>query len=219
MTRTRTLTIALAVGLAAVVPGAAEAPAHELELAKLNRVYTDLVGELAPFALDPVTVRLSSPRHSVLVRDHKVALRPLGGGRAEGRLEIELLGKGEIVADVDLAGSVSRLADELILPPQRVALDGRVRLSRGDGGYHVLPERMPASVRVEIRSPLIDRVVGACQGAALLSFGSIDCGPVRAALERPAIPLPASGGELFLPDAELTDDDRAALDALIAAAR
>ena len=84
MTRIRTPAIALSVGLAAVVPGAAEAPAHELEIAKLNRVYTDLVGELAPFALDPVTVRLSSPRHTVLVRDHKVALKPLGGGRAAG---------------------------------------------------------------------------------------------------------------------------------------
>jgi hypothetical protein len=219
MTKTRTLALALSVGLAAVAPGVAEAPAHELELEKLNRVYTDLVGELAPLAFDPVTVRLSSPRQTVLVRDHKVALRPLGGGRAEGRLEIELLGKGEIVADVDLGGSVSRLADELILPPQRIALDGGVRLARGDGGYRVVPERMPASVRIEIRSGLIDRVVAACEGAALLSLGAIDCEPVRGSLERPAIPLPAAGGELFLADAELTDDDRAALDALIAAAR
>jgi hypothetical protein len=219
MTRTRTFAAALAVGLAAVTPGAAEAPAHQLEFERFNRVYTDLVGELAPFALDPVIVRLSSPRQTVLVRDHRLSLQPLGGGRTEGRLEIELLGKGELVADVDLAGNVSRLADELILPPQRITLDGRVRLARGEGGYRVLPERMPPSVRIEIRSGLIDRVVGACEGAAMLSFGAIDCGPVRAALERPAIPLRADGGEFFLADSELTDSERAALDALITAVR
>lgn len=212
------LATVLAAAIATGAPGVAEAPAHVIELDQFNRVYTDLVGELAPFAFDPVTVRLSSPRQSVLVRDHKAELKPLGGGRAEGRLEIELLGKGEIIADLDLAGTVSRLADELILPPQRLTLDGLVRLARGYGGYRVVPERLPASVRIEIRSPLIDRVVGACQGAALFSFGAIDCEPVRAALERPAIPLPADGGELFLSDADLTDDDRAELDALIALA-
>ncbi|GMU67531.1 MAG: hypothetical protein AMXMBFR36_38050 [Acidobacteriota bacterium] len=219
MNRHRTLVLALSFGLAAVAPGVAEAPAHELEFEGFNRVYTDLVGELAPVALDPVTVRLSSPRQTVMVRDHRISMRPLGGGRTEGRLEIELLGKGEIVADVDLAGNVSRLADELILPPQRIALDGRVRLARADGGYQVVPEQMPSAVRVEIRSGLIDRVVGACEGAAMLSFGAIDCAPVRDALERPAIPLPAGAGEFFLADADLTAADRAALDALITAAR
>ncbi len=212
----RTVRLAALPLLATLLVAAAPAP-RELRFESFNRVYTDLVGELAPFALDPVTVKLSSPKQILLVRDHVARLVPLGGGRVEGTLEIELLGKGSLVADLDLAGRVSRLADDLILPPQRVRLDGAARLERAAGGYRIVAERMPRQVRVEVRSRLIDQVVGLCEGASLLTLGSVDCGPVRGALERPAVPLGDGGGEFFLADSELAAADRAELDALIAA--
>ena len=206
-----------AAAAATLALAAAPPAARELRLGKMNRVYSDLVGELAPLAAGPVVVRLSSPRQLVSVRDHVARLTPTGGGRVEGTLEIDLLGKGELVADLDLGGSVQRLADELILPPQKVTLEGAARLTRVAGGYRVVAERLPARVPVAIRSRLINQIVSACEGAALLSLGALDCAPLTASLERPSVPLPAAGGEYFLADAELTDADRAELDRLIGA--
>jgi len=203
------------VALALLAAGAP--PARELRLEKFNRVYTDLVGALEPFGSGPVEVRLSSPKQTVLVRDHVARLTPLGGGRASGTLEIELLGKGELIADVDLGGQPSRFEDVLILPPQRLSLDGTVRLARAEGGYRIFAEKAPEAVTVEIRSGLIDRIASACETAALFTLGALDCGPVTSALERPRIPLPAAGREFFLGDGDLDDGDRAELDALIAA--
>ena len=162
-------------------------------------------------------MRLASPRQVVTVRDHVARLTALGGGRVDGSLEIELIGKGELVADVDFAGSLQHLTDELILPPQRVTLTGTARLVRVTGGYRVLAERVPSKVPIAIRSHLINQIVSACEGAALLSLGALDCAPLTGALERPSIPLPAAGREYFLADTDLTDADRAELDALIAA--
>lgn len=212
----RSLAVIAAALVAVLSLAAAPRTARELRLEKMNRVYTDLVGELAPFAAGPVSVRLSSPRQIVSVRDHVARLTPTGGGRVEGTLEIDLLGKGELIADLDLAGSPQRMTDELLLPPQKVTVEGAARLSRVAGGYRVVTERLPAKVPVAIRSRLVNQIVSACEGAALLSLGALDCAPLTAALERPSIPLPAAGGEYFLSDAELTDADRARLDELIA---
>jgi len=207
----------LAFALAAPALAVAPRAAREIRLEKMNRVYSDLVGTLAPYSAGPVSVRLSSPRQLVSVRDHLLRLTPTGGGRVEGTLEIDLLGKGELVADLDLAGNPRRLTDALILPPQKVTVEGAARLARVAGGYRVVAERLPARVPVAIRSHLLNQIVSACEGAALLSLGAIDCAPLTAALERPDVPLPAAGGEYFLSDAELTDADRARLDELIAA--
>jgi hypothetical protein len=213
--RVRSSAFVALVALALAAPTAAAE--RELRLEGFNRVYTDLVGGLAPFGADPLTLRLSSPSQTVLVRENVARLVPLGDGRAEGSLEVELLGKGRLVALLELAGRESRFEDDLILPPQRIRLEGAVRIARVEGGYRILAERAPDTVEVEIRSQLANRLVSTCEAAALLSFGALDCAPVTAALERPRVPLPAAGHEFFLSDADLDDGDRAELDALIAA--
>lgn len=203
--------------LAAAVTAEAATAATELRLSKLNRVYQDLAAEIAPLRYDPVTVKLSSPRQAVLIKDNRITLTPLGGGRFSGRVEIDVLGKGDLVADVDLGGRSQRLADEVLLPPQHLTLDGVARIARVAGGYRVTSEQMPASLPVEIRSKLVNDLLGLCSGAALLSLGSLDCAPLERGLERPNVPMPAAGSVFFLADEELTDGDRAALDGLLAA--
>jgi hypothetical protein len=214
----RRLPLSLLMLAAATGAGATEASAAptELRFSKMNRVYQDLAGEMAPLRYDPVTVKLSSPKQSVLIKDNRITLTPLGGGRFSGRVEIDFLGKGDLVADVDLGGRTQRLADEVLLPPQHLTLDGVARIARVDGGYRVTSEQLPASLPVEIRSKLVNDLLGICSGAALLSLGSLDCAPLEKELERPSLPLPAAGSVFFLADADLTDDDRAALDGLLA---
>ena len=197
-------------------PGLAAEPAP-LSFEKLNRTYSDLVDALPPIVYDPLTVRLASPAQTLHVRGHRAWLAPRGDGSFDGRLEIDLLGKGALVADVDVAGVERRLTDELVMPPQTVALAARVRLARGEGGYRVSAEGLPAKIEVAIQSKLVNDVLALCDGAALLAMGALDCGELTRALTRPAVPLPTSA-DYFLPDSDLTDADRAALDALVAGA-
>ena len=204
---------ALALLLALPSAGSAET----LELERLNRTYTDVAGELAPLVYDPLVIRLQSPAQTVIVRRNTVALTPVGGGRYRAALEVELSGKGSLIADLELGGGTpQRMTDEVVLPPQTIALDAVVSVRRGEGGYRVMAHELPKAVRVDIRSRLVGEILEACSGLALLTLGALDCAPVTDALERPSLPLPGPGAELWLADADLTDADRAQIDALIA---
>jgi len=209
---------ALPLLLIPVVSVAAFAAAEptELRFSLFNRVYEDLTGELEPIEALPIRIRLSSPSQRLLIKDNVARLRPLGSGRFAGTVELELLGKGQLIAEIDLAGAPQRLEDEVLLPRQRVSLDGVARIERVEGGYRVVPEELPPSIRVEIRSQLINQLIGVCSGASLLSLGSLDCGPVEDALQRPEIPLSGQVGEILLGDGDLTDGEREALDRLLA---
>ena len=195
---------------------AAVAAPTELRLTRFNRIYEDVAGEMPPLRLDPLVVRLASPHQAVLLKQNRIELTPLGGNRFASRVELDLLGKGELVADVDFGGNVQRFTDELVLPPQTVAVTGVVRIARGDGGYRVVAEQLPREVPITIRSRLVGQVLELCAGASLLTLGALDCEPVAAAIERPKVPLPEPGTEMFLADGDLTDGERAALDALLA---
>ena len=61
---------------------------------------------------------------------------PSGNGYA-AHLEIDLSGKGWLVGDVDAAGMATRLQDELVVLPQTVALDAKIRMQRAPSGYEV----------------------------------------------------------------------------------
>lgn len=204
---------ALSLALAAGAARAAGTGPYTFE--KLNRTYTDLVGELPPIVYDPVAVTLASPSQTLHVRGHRAWLSPRADGSFDGRLEIDLLGKGALVADVDLAGVRQRLTDELLLPPQTLSLVARVRVARVDGGYRVSAQGLPAKLEVAIQSKAINDVLALCDGAALLSMGALDCGQLARALTRPAVPMPAAA-DYFLADTDLTPADRATLDALLA---
>jgi hypothetical protein len=189
----------------------------ELRLSRLNRTYDDLGVRIAPLRFDPVTVRLASPRQTLIVRENVVRLRPMGGGRFAGEVEIDFLGRGDLVADIDLGGMSRRMADEVLLPPQRLTVAGQARIARVAGGYRIEPEQLPESVRVEIRSRLVNEVLDLCAGAALLALGGLDCAPLADGLERPRIPLRGALETIFLADSELTAGERLTLDTLLEA--
>ena len=130
--------------------GVAQTPT-ELRLTGLNKTYTDVATEVAPVRMDPVVVHLSSPQHSVVLKENRIRLTPLGGGRFRARTELDVLGKGDLVADVEMGGGTRRLTDEVLLPPQTVAVEGIVKLARGDGGYLVTTEELPKDLPVAIR--------------------------------------------------------------------
>jgi hypothetical protein len=210
--KTAARSIRSALVAAALVLVAVPAQPGTFSFSKLNRSYENLVGDLQPITQGPLTIELSSPSHTLVLKNNRLVLTPEAGAH-RARLELELMGKGQLTADLEGAGLQTRLQDELFVPPQTLSLDAKVRLRRVEGGYEVTALETPAQVELAIQSKLTNEVLGMCDGVAL--FTGLDCGALERALTRAKIPMPAAGGTYLLPDTDLTADDRAALDAYL----
>jgi hypothetical protein len=189
-----------------------------MHFSKLNRSYTDFVGELAPIGEEGMSVVLSSPKQTMILRDHRIRLTPLGSAAGDtfaGELELDVQGKGQLVADVTIGPIVRHLTDEVVVPPQTLRLASKVRIRRVADGYEVTPETLPASIEVAVQSQTINQILTLCDQAATLTLGAVDCSGLSRSLTRPAVPLPGGGGTFHLGDSELTDADRLWLDTLI----
>ena len=204
--------LTLSAGLAA-----ADAPS-EFSFEKLNRSYSDFVQELAPIGEDGLSIHLTSPSQTMILRNHRLRLTPLtpaeDGGFA-GEIELDIQGKGALIADVVMGPIVRQLTDEVVVPPQTLRLASKVRIRRVAGGYEITPEQLPSRIEVFVQSRTINQILALCDQAATLSLGAVDCAGLDRALTRPAVPIPGGGGALFLGDENLTDDDRARLDAVL----
>jgi hypothetical protein len=187
------------------------------EFASLNRRYEQLAPAPVPFEQGGVSVRLASPRHQLDLRSNRLVLRPRDDGSYDLALQLEFEGGGLLVADLDVSGLVSRLEDDIAVPPQRRTVLARVRLLRGPEGYLVTPVELPATFEVEIASRVGSRLVGACRSLAALGLGLVDCGGLDRAFSRVILPLPEPG-ETYLFEAEqLSEAERRQLDAFLAA--
>jgi hypothetical protein len=229
--RTKGRAAALALGglLAAAAPPAAPAPAAapratagaplELSVAAFNGRFSEPGADLGAVEQGPLTLRLASPENALDVLEHRVRLEPLGDGSHRAELTAAVRGRGRLVADLSVAGGApGRLVDEVVLPAQSVAVEGRVRLAPGAEGYTVVPLELPRAVYLEIESALAGRLVGLCSGVALLVPGGADCRGLERALGRVTVPLPEAGEELLLPYAALAAAERDRLDRYLARA-
>ena len=189
-----------------------------MRFVKLNRAYSDFVGDLAPIGEQGMSVILSSPTQTMILRDHRIRLTPLAGGAGDtfsGEVELEVQGQGALIADVTFGPIVRHLTDELVVPPQTLRLASKVRIRRVADGYEITPESLPARIEVAVQSQTINQILTLCDQAATLTLGAVDCSELSRSLTRPAVPLPGGGGTFHLGDEELTDADRLWLDTLI----
>ncbi|MEO7794782.1 MAG: hypothetical protein ABIV06_08420 [Thermoanaerobaculia bacterium] len=207
---------------AAVAPAPARsapgAPTYGLRFEKLNRTYSDFVGELAPIGEEGLSVRLQSSKQAIVLRDHRIRLTPIAGstdGSFAGEIELDVQGKGDLIADVTIGPMVQHLTDVLVVPPQTIRLASKVRIRRVADGYEVLPERLPEKIEVAVQSQTINQILTLCDQAATLSLGAINCAVLQRSLTRPAVPIPAGAGTFLLGNENLTDDDRVRLDAIL----
>lgn len=202
-------------------PGIGQAPSAPasaapgpLRFERLNRDYRNIVSEIEPIRQGAATIRLSSPRHTLTIRDHLLRLEPGPGGSHSAELRLDISGTGWLIADVDVAGMGGRFQDEVQVPAQSRTIEGRVRLRKTAEGYLVTPEQLPKQVPVRIRSNLAGDVVALCEGAALLT--GMDCGALERSLSIAQIPLPEPGESYLLENSELTADERRRIDAYLA---
>lgn len=213
----RALALLAALSLPAGLSAADGAPA-ELRFEKLNRAYSDFVTELAPIGEEGMSIRLTSPSQTMILRDHRIRLTPLAraeAGTFSGEVELDIQGKGALIADVVMGPIVRQFTDEIVVPPQTLRLASAVRIRRVADGYEITPEQLPSRIEVAVQSHTINQILALCDQAATLSLGAVDCTGLDRALTRPAVPLPGGGGSFLLGDENLSDGDRARLDALI----
>ena len=183
---------------------------------RVNGVYSNPNPEIAPVRQGPVTVTLRSPANEVEVRENRLLLRPLGGGEHRAWLTLELQGKGDLEADLTMAGATTTMKDVVELPPQTLRLEGRIRLERVAEGYQVTAVELQPEVKLEIRSQVASTLVGTCNRLAFVIPVGPSCGQLERSLNEAVVPLPPPGETLLLPDILLTDEDRGRLDAYLA---
>jgi hypothetical protein len=210
--------LAIAGGSAAAAPAADRGGAPlELSFAAFNGRFSEPGAALGVVEQGPLTLRLASPDNALEVLEHRVRLRPLGDGSHRAELTAAVRGRGRLIADLSVSGGQpGRLVDEVTLPAQSIAVEGRVRLAPGLEGYRVVPLELPEAVHLEVESALAGRLVTLCTGFTLLVPGGADCRGLGRALSRVAVPLPAPGDELLLPYAALGPAERDRLDRYLA---
>ena len=198
--------------LGAVVPG-------QFRFERFNRSYPEVIPEIAPIEQGPLTIQLSAPRSNLTLRSHFLRLEPGPGGSHSAELRVEFLGKGRLVADVDVAGLATRLQDDVLVPPQAATLEGRVRVTRDPGAYVITTEQLPKQMRVRIQSGIAGQVVAFCDRIPALLAPDLDCEGLNRMLSTATVPLPPAGESYLLEDADLTPQERSQLDAYLAGSR
>ncbi len=212
--------------LLAVIPAASllaaapmASPPGQFRFERFNRSYAESVPRISPVEQGPLSIQLSAPRNSLVLRNHLLRLEPGSGGSHAAELRVEFQGKGWLVADVDVAGFAgTRLQDEVIIPPQAATLEGRVRVTREPGAYVVTTEQLPKQIRVKIQSNVGNQIVAFCDRIPTL-LGDLDCDRLDQAFSSAAVPLPKAGESYLLEDADLTPQERQQLETYLAASR
>lgn len=209
------LAVVIATFLATAWPVRAATVERTFTFSLLNKTYTDLAQEIEPITQGPLTVRPSSPKNALILKDNRLILQALEHGDQKAHLELDVMGKGWLVADVEAGSLETRFQDELILPPQTLRVDGKVKLERVAGGYRATTLEGPRTLEVVIQSKLVSSLIQWCDRLAAMPFSGLDCAVVERSLTHVNLPLPAAGATYFLADAELTADEHQALDAVI----
>jgi len=183
---------------------------------KVNGVYSNPNPEIAPVEQGVVTVTLRSPSNEVELRENRLLLKPLEGGEHHAWLTVEIQGKGDLEADLAMAGAMTTMKDVVALPPQTLRLEGKIRLERVADGYQITAVELQKEVKLEIRSQVAASLVGTCKRLAFVMPVGSSCTQLEISLNEAAVPLPPAGEKFLLPDSLLTDEDRDRLDSYLA---
>ena len=218
--QTRRVGIGLGVlcfALWAVSSQAASPKPGRFEFAQVNRSYTDLATDIAPVHISGMTVQLDSPTHQLTIHANELKLVPQEDGSYLTELSLRFSGRGELLADIRMAGVPSHLEDELVVPEQTRVLYLRARFASDPLGYLVTTETMPKSLSVAIESRLGGNLVTVCQRVGRLL--GLDCGGLNKAFSEIDLPLPEAGETYLIEFSQLGKADSRKLDRYLGFAR
>jgi hypothetical protein len=181
--------------------------------ARCNRTYRRNGTELEPVTQGAMTLALRSPQNELTLEAHRLDLAPLPDGTHRARFQARFRGQGDLVLDVDVGGSDSRLEDEVRVPRQVTSVDARLKLARSEAGYELTPVELPEKVTIRIESDLAGRFATLCDAFTLLL--GLDCDPLRAGLSRATFSMPEPGETYLLPTECVDDEVARRLDAYL----
>jgi hypothetical protein len=202
--------------LAAVVLGANPPPNQnfrDFEFQRLNRSYRDVPVAVEPVDLSPLHIALTSPRHDLVLLRHRLRLRRLTDGSHAAELWVQFQGAGHLVADVSALGLGTRLQDDVTLPKQDKFFEARLRIVRSKEGYLVTTVTLPKSAEVKLKSRLGADLVQWCDQ---IPFSLLRCDDLGRSLSSATLPLPAPGDTYLVSNADLTPEEKRALDGYLA---
>lgn len=219
------IAVAAIVGPAAIVlaaqppsqPGKTSTLDRDFQFKELNHPYKDVLPPLAPVTQGPLTIQLRSPHQTLDLIDNEVHAHPNGDGTHQLFVDLEIAGRGELIADMSLAGMKQTLHDQVELPRQRKRIVATVRIHPTTDGYEITTVRLPTEVSVAIRSGVGDRIIRWCNRMAMIPFFAIDCDGLTQSLQTAVIPVPPPGGTYLLPGDQLSAEERGQIDAYLAA--
>lgn len=204
--------MAVLLSASAIPPGDAGAKtARIFVFDRFNKAYEDLAPPLEPIRQGPLTIRLSSPKHVLVLLSHVLQVRPNGDGTHDALLQAEFEGSGDLTADLDLLGLPGRIQDRFLIPLQKKKIHGRVRMDRVAEGYRITPLELPEQVEVEIRTGMGNRLVDWCRRMAQVPLSPLECGGLDRSLSQLEIPMPKDE-TYVVSEADLTEEERRALD-------
>lgn len=180
-----------------------------IEFPRFNDTFRDMTPEIMPVASGGLTILLSSPTNSLTVRHHEVELESLGGNSYRFRGMVDLMGKADLIAEFS-AGMPGRVEDQVLLPIQRLELEGEVEIVRVAEGYDITTRVLPEEVEIAMQSRLGNQLLSLCDVLSILTGG--DCSGLAAAFGRMRLPLPPPGETYRLAAETLTAEEREILD-------
>ncbi|MCZ6727630.1 MAG: hypothetical protein O7A98_09810 [Acidobacteria bacterium] len=180
-----------------------------IEFPRLNDTFRDMAPEIMPVASGGLTILLSSPRNSLTIRRHEVELESLGGNLYRFRGMVDFMGKADLIAE--FSGAMpGRVEDQVLLPIQRLELEGEVQIVRVPDGYDITTRVLPGHVEIAMQSRLGNQLVSLCDVLSIFTGG--DCSALVAAFGRVRLPLPPPGETHRLAAETLTAEERQTLD-------
>lgn len=208
----------VALALAPITPilasgaGDSDVYTHVLISDRVDGIHRDLDSDLAPIEMGPMTVVLTSPTHSLEVLEHQLSLGSAADGADAATLRARFQGQAHLVAELEIAGIISEIDDQILLPLQEIEISGLIEIRREEGGYRVLALESPDHVELQIESDLAGRLGMLCRGFAVLAMGNLDCEAVDQAMSVVRVPLPEPGEEYFVAVEDLTPGERRQID-------
>lgn len=184
------------------------------ELQSYNREYVNLRSGSEWEQGGVLKMKVRSPAHRLVIRDHELAMKPDGEQRFRSRIRVTFSGEGELVADIGLVGADKRLEDHVVVPLQEVEVFALVRFLKVDGGYEIETVELPVSVEVAIESQLGSKLVKVCRSA--FSILGVKCSGLDAAFSTASVPLPKDGGRYFIAEEQLSRAERKKLNRFLA---
>jgi hypothetical protein len=200
--------LALLTSLVALAAAQSDTYTHSLRSDRVDGVHEDLAAVLEPVGVGPVTVRLTSPSHSLEVLEHELSLGPGADGSDAASLRARYQGRAHLVAELEVGGVTSEIEDDIVLPLQETELAGRVEIAKVEGGYRIVALEAPSHVEIRVESDLAGRLGLLCRGFAVLAMGNVDCDAVDRAMSVVRVPLPEPGEEFLVEGQDLTKHER-----------